>query len=163
MNIYGLVKMLDDGSPMVSADKLVSILLESDLSKIKYLSVSFKILYNMRARLYTHIIYDEFPALYASTALDKSECISILRTLNSMEFPNILDIYSDTMCFDAVDFKECKLYEDDHPIISKYGALLSVVYGDRLSTLFITPSNLVKLKEDLTHAERYDMLFILGM
>jgi hypothetical protein len=161
MNIYGLVKMLDDRFPMVKANELVSILLESDLSKIKYLSVSFKLLSNMKARLYTNIIYDDFPALYASTSLDKSECIFILNTLNSMEFPSMLDTYSDTMSFDAVNFKECVLYEDGHPTISKYGALLTLLYGDRLSTLFIKPSNLIKLKEDLCRAERYDLLMLL--
>lgn len=155
--------MLDDGFPMVSADKLVSILLESDLSKIKYLSVSFKLLSNMKARLYTNIIYDDFPTLYASTSLDKSECIFILNTLNHTEFPNMLDTYSDTMSFDAINFKECKLCEDDHHIISKYGALLLLMYGDRSTTLFIKPSNLVRLKEDLCRAERYDMLFSLEL
>lgn len=163
MNIYGLVKMLDDGFPMVKANELMNILLESDLSKIKYLSVSFKILANMKARLYVHIIYDDFPILYSSTMLDKSECIFILNTLNSMEFPSMLDTYSDTMSFDAVNFKECVLYEDGHPTISKYGALLLLLYGDRSSTLFIKPSNLVKLKEDLCRAERFDMLFSLDL
>lgn len=155
--------MLDDGFPMVKANELMSILLESDLSKIKYLSVSFKLLSNMKARLYTNIIYDDFPTLYASTSLDKSECIFILNTLNHTEFPNTLSTYSDTMSFDAVNFKECVLCEDDLPTISKYGALLLLLYSDRSSTLFIKPSNLIKLKEDLCRAERYDMLFILEM
>lgn len=163
MNIYSLIKMLDDGFPMVSADKLVSILLNSDFSKIKFCSISFKILSNPKARLYVHIIYDNFPILYTSTALDKSECIFILNMLNSIEFPDMLNVYSDTMSFDVVNFKECKLCEDENPIISKYGALLLLLYGDRSSTLFIKPSNFVRLKEDLINAERYDMLFILEM
>ena len=167
MTLEELKKELDAGESKPASDELARIVLNSDISKIKYFSVSWKPLAGNKGRLYTTVIYDDYSYICSSSALDKSICIDIIDRVEGLNLENPLFAYSDILSVDVVNLEKCTLDTDNVRVDGRFGLLISMYYNvhdndyreDML--LYLKPKNVLKFKKDLEIAGRYDILMIL--